>query len=226
MKRNKLSQLSLIRTIYRNLINNSRSYAAFREKKILPYVERLSDRGEILDPMSGYGSLMSYCSKLGIKSFCLEFSIPMYLWQILNHPAYTGVFQGSIEQLMSMKRSWPKTELMAEASEECFPEGSKCIITELLYLTKRIVSSFKVDSEKIELFSLAILLPFVGRLSSTVPGNVPTEVKKGGICVYKDFQKDFSEYLEIICDRLQDVKSASKSNRHTVVLGDCPIFLR
>lgn len=74
----KLDRLSLIRELYRSLINSRRTYAAFKENEVYPLVEKLADRNEILDPMSGYGLLTRYCSKIGITAYCIELNPPQY----------------------------------------------------------------------------------------------------------------------------------------------------
>ena len=68
---------------------------------------------------------------------------------------------------------------------------------------------------------MALILPFVGRLSSSIPGDVTTEVKQGGICVYKDFHDDLTTYLQAVQARLYKIERESQSDTHTIWLGDC-----
>ncbi len=221
----KLDRLSLLRTVYMNLLNNGRTYAAFQEAKIFPYAEKLAGRKEILDPMSGYGSLMLYCSRLKIRAFCLEFSTPLYLWQMLKHPKYAKIFQKSIRKLLKTKEKWPKTVLIADVCNDFFHEESKRIIVDFIYLIKKTMENFKLGYNKKEELLLALLLPFVGRLSATVPGNMPTHVKRGGLCIFREFREDFSAYLNFVYNRLGDIKETTRSKQHIIKLGDCRTYI-
>ncbi len=220
LKQRKLNGLSLVRPIYRTLLNKGRTYAAFNEEKVFPLVEKLANRKVILDPMSGYGSLMLYCSKIGIKGFCLELSSPLYLWHVLNHPANLSLLEAATGKLLSLKMKWPRSSLKATVSNDWFPNESKRIIVKLLDLTRSLLEGLGQRGKKNEELSLALILPFVGRLSSSIPGDV-TEVKKGGICVYKDFHDDLTTYLQAVQARLYKIEKESQSDTHTVWLGDC-----
>src|SRR5438477_9236808 len=80
-----LGRTTLLRDVYRSLINTGRTYAAFREED-RSVLARLMNRSPVLDPMSGYGGLVAFCSELGIQSFNVEYSPAQYLWQLLSHP--------------------------------------------------------------------------------------------------------------------------------------------
>lgn len=54
----------------------------------------------------------------------------------------------------------------------------------------------KMDSADILL--AAVLLPFLGRLSSHIDGNLNIQVKSGGIVFFKDVISDFKQYLSIL----------------------------
>src|SRR5437588_10928005 len=89
-KDRQLTRLTLLRKIYRVLLNSGRTYAAFTAKE-RTLVESLAIHSEILDPMAGYGSVTKYCAELGIRSYCVEYNLPQYLWQVLCHPANTRI---------------------------------------------------------------------------------------------------------------------------------------
>jgi len=223
-KSEKLTSLSLIREVYRILLSSGRTYAAFQEKKIFPLVESLSGRKEILDPMSGYGSLMSYCSKVGISSFGLEFNMPLYLWQVLNHPKNTILFKQCINKLHEKKRKWPRTSQLATVSDEWFPEESKSLFLGFYNIVCQILSKDTNNNKKTKEFALAFLLPFAGRLSSSVQGNMTTHVKRGGLCIYKNLVNDFEEYLSVVKNRLEAIEKISNSKKHIIILGDCRTY--
>lgn len=217
----KLRRESLIREVYRTLLYSARSYAAFDEKRVFPLVENLACRKEILDPMSGYGSLMLYCARIGIKAYCVEFSVPLYLWHVLIHPANNRLLADAVVRLRSLRRRWPTTSARAAVSASWFPENSKRLIVSLLHLIQDTLTAVGCDSRKTEERSLAILLPFVGRLSSSVPGNVTTHVKMGGICVYRNWHGDWDTYLKATLGLLIHIEKASRSRSHIVRKDDC-----
>jgi hypothetical protein len=130
-----LPATTLIRDVYRALIHTGRSYAAFTEKDIA-FLERLRGVDEILDPMAGYGLLMQSCAEIGQRSYCVEFNLPQYFWQILCHPAHALEFIKSLQQLQASRSRWPKATIRAIASDTWFPEESQRILLELLNLSK------------------------------------------------------------------------------------------
>lgn len=217
----KLDRLSLVRPIYRALLNKGRTYAAFERKIVLPIVEELADRKEILDPMAGYGLLINYCSELNLSAFCVEYNPPAYLWEILIHPTHTKTFITFTKELEKLRRKWPRTSLRASISSDWYHKESKRIILKLYLLCSEIVENMGLKGKKAEEIILAFLLPFVGRLSACCPGNMTIHVKKGGICVYKGWRDDFSSYIKVLNDRLKGNSSLYKKQCHNVVLGDC-----
>jgi hypothetical protein len=78
-----LERGSLIRGIYRALLQNDRTYAAFDPKQVMPLVNKLASRKVILDPMAGYGSLITFCSHASnpVSAFCIEYNPPAYLYR-------------------------------------------------------------------------------------------------------------------------------------------------
>lgn len=79
--------------------------------------------------------------------------------------------------MLSWKKRWPRVRLRATASDDWFPDKSSEILLHLLELSGRAIEQSFGD-ERTDL-STAFLLPFVGRLSCSVPGDIVTHVKKG-----------------------------------------------
>lgn len=218
-----LSRITLIREIYRALINTGRSYAAFtqREREL---VDRLKSSGEILDPMSGYGLLMRYCSTVGIKSFGVEYNLPQYLWQILCHPAHTENFLRAIKVIRSRRARWPRPAVKVVASDEFFPEESLRIVGRLLRLTEQAVEESFGEEKNLNQLAAALLLPFAGRLSCSVPGDISTHTKVGGMCVFLGWESDYSAYLHAIQNRLEHIADTAVTRSHKVVHGDARTY--
>ncbi len=59
----RLDSTTLLRDIYRALLNTGRTYACF-EKRHIAILNKLKKRGVILDPMAGYGGTMKFCCEL------------------------------------------------------------------------------------------------------------------------------------------------------------------
>jgi hypothetical protein len=219
-----LDKLSLIRDIYRSLLITGRSYAAYNEEDVMPIVERLANRKEIFDPMSGYGLLMTYCSRIGIRSYGIEINPPQYYWQVLNNPGNSIDLIMVVEKIISAKKEWPKLSkkrLCAAASDDWFTSDAKEIITAFYKHIFKTVSSRSLSSKKTEELSVSIILPFVGRLSCIVPGNNTTRLKKGGICLYKDWEQDCLQYLYTLLNKLRTSAQVSKSLNHIIRMDDC-----
>lgn len=217
----KLDRLSLVRPIYRALLNKGRTYAAFERKIVFPLVKKLADRKEILDPMAGYGLLMTYCSELNASAFCVEYNPPSYLWEVLIHPGNIETIITFTEQLEKLKRKWPKTSLRATVSDDWFPDESKRILLRLFVLCCQVADDIGLKGRNAKEIPLAFLLPFVGRLSASSPGNMPTHVKLGGMCVYKGWREDFTSYIKVLTEMLKENSLVYKRRRHNVFLGDC-----
>ena len=103
----KVGRLSLVREIYRNLLNYGRTYAAFEHQTVSPLIEALKEKGEIFDPMSGYGTLMTFCSIQRIKTYNIEYNLPLYLWQVLINPAHTKYFLSLTDAILQSKKKLP-----------------------------------------------------------------------------------------------------------------------
>ena len=217
----KLDRLSLIRELYRSLINTGRTYAAFKENEVYPLVEKLADRNEILDPMSGYGLLTRYCSKIGITAYCIELNPPQYFWQILSLPSNASALITTIQMTKIEKIFGSSKSPIARVSGDWFTEESKQILRGIFGLIRSNLNKDCGIKSKVEELSLSLLIPFVGRLSCSVPGNNSTQIKQGGVCVYKDWENDYTDYLCALHAYLNDIWGGSKSNSHVVQLGDC-----
>lgn len=218
----KIHRLSLIRDIYRALLNSGRTYAAFDEEKVYPLVEKLSSKNEILDPMSGYGRLMSYCSRLGVRTYGLEFNRPQYYWQLLNHPAHADILLKCVGKIESNHKFWPKCNLRATVSDDWFSCEAKKIIESLFDIFLSILNKeFACKKGSAENLALALILPFAGRLSCAVPADIATHVKKGGMCVFKDWEQDLFDYLGILRKNLTYIKDTAIFKEHIIKLGDC-----
>lgn len=215
--------LMLLNNMYRTLILNNRTYAAFNEKEVLPLVKHFFDKNvkEIFDPMSGYGTLVQYCEKFEIGTYCVELNTPSYLWQVLNNPQYSDIFISAIKQISENKRNWIVPKVRSEVSDEWYTDLGKEIILSL-YRENENVFEHLVDKTLVETMSLALLLPFVSRLSCSLNGDV-AHIKKGGLCVYYNYVDNYDHYLnDLICDRLKKIKvNHNKNVIHQMVLGDC-----
>jgi len=218
-----LDRLTLIRGVYRSLLQRGRTYAAFDSARIKPLVWQLAPRKTILDPMAGYGTIITLCasSPQKVSAFCIERNPPSYLWQLVINPCNAEQIIGIARCVLEAKREWPKASLRADISENWYPEESIKILLKLLSLVQRCSLRFNEAADDTTEIALALIIPFVGRLSSHVQGNVVTHVKKGGLCIYEDWEHDFSIYLTVLIDFLQGNLRQSNSLRHTSLLADC-----
>ena len=218
-----LDRTTLIREVYRSLINTGRSYAAFTKKE-QKLVEALRDREEILDPNSGYGLLTRYCAEAGVKSYCVEFNLPQHLWQLLCYPAHASKFIRSIQMLLAWRSQWPQLTVRGLASDDWFPPESQILLQQLLRLTRKAVKKCFGTNDETESVALALLLPFVGRLSCSVPGDISTHTKMGGICVYYGWEHDYEVYLQAIQHRLRKILQNSLTTTHSILHADARTF--
>jgi hypothetical protein len=215
-----LGRTTLIREVYRALINTGRTYAAFREKD-RETVQSLAGRGVILDPMSGYGGLASFCSEIGIESFGVEYNPPQYYWQLLSNPGLTQQNLTAIELLSDSRRHWPRTRARAIVSDNFFPEETLSVIRRLLNMSSELVKeNTDLDDEQAFETALTILLPFFGRLGCMCPGDVSTHTKQGGTCVLLGWQDDLATYLHAMQERLIGIRDRSKCTTQGLVFGD------
>ncbi len=216
---NRLNSTTLIRGVYRALLNTGRTYAAF-EPRHMRWVDSLRGRKEVLDPMAGYGGIMRYCSTpdYPITAYSIEQNPPAYFWQVLTHPGHASIVKELCHNVLDRRKNWPRPHLRIAVSDSWFPEESLPIIESLWHLV--MAASNQLGKGQAVEFSLALLLPFVGRLSSTIQGNVVTHVKKGGLCVYHGWQKDFAEYISALLRTVQEHSSHQTNKKHVIRLGD------
>ena len=220
----KLDRTTLIHGIYRALLNTGRTYAAFEDERIAPLIDRLCDKGEILDPMSGYGSLTRYCaySRYPLRTYCIEANEPAYFWQLLMHPKHSRAWIELLNRILSLKSKWPRARIAATVGADWFPQESQCILMKLWELClPEIANCTFARTPNSEHFALAFLLPFCGRLATMVQGSVVTHVKPGGICVYRNWKLDFELYVRRLRSNLREQMRLTQRTTHTIVLGDC-----
>lgn len=218
-----LDRLSLIRDIYRALIANNRTYAAFEPEVVSPLIEQLSSHKVILDPMAGYGGLLSLCarSKHKVSAFCVEYNPPAYLWQILINPDNAKKLMDLIEVVLALKARWPSIRFRAAMCNDWYPIQSVELLLQLWLLFQKATKKAALSEADSIRFALALMLPFVGRFACSVQGNVVTHIKQGGMCVYNQWEKDFSAYLKVVNRKLNDNFINTKNFRHTSLLDDC-----
>ncbi len=219
MVKNNINSTTLIRGIYRALLNTGRTYAAFESRHMM-LLEQLKDRGDILDPMSGYGGLMKYCSEseYSLASYNIECNPPSYYWQYLMHPENNELFRKLCADILKASDRWPRPRVNIAASDDWFPEDSLCLFESLWLLTWKYAN--KLSNKKANDITIAFLLPFVGRLSSCIQGNVVTHVKKGGLCVYVGWREDFKRYISKLICIFNENNKKCKGKKHTIRLGD------
>jgi len=201
-----LDKSSLVRDIYRALLQNGRTYAAFEQERVVVLVEKLQEKGPILDPMSGYGTLTTVCARLPepVGTTCMELNPPSYLWQVLCLPANRAGFIKACEYLIANRKNWPRARCPAALGSDWFPEESLDLLFGLFGIVMQAISGCRrMSSARQQLLGIALLLPFAGRFSSCVQGNVVTHVKRGGIVVFKGWEEDFLSYLACVRDRLR-----------------------
>lgn len=221
-----ISKLNLIRKPYRTLLNGGQGYAAFDVVTVSDLVDRLGQTA-ILDPMSGYGSLLDICSKKGIPSVSVEINGPLYLWHLVRWAELTDDFIGAIDVLLTRSANWPKTITRAQASSQWFTEIALNLLDDLMQMNCEAVETKRTSREiKTEIIAAALMVPFCGRLSCcTESDNNPIWVKKGGIVVYDKWECDYREYLVSLRSLL--VKNANTTVRgttHKIILGDCRLI--
>jgi hypothetical protein len=213
----------LLNNMYRTLLKNGRTYAAFNKNDIIPIINDLNKKGikEIFDPMSGYGASVQWCEGKGISTYNIELNTPAYFWQILNNPKYKNLFIKAIENINSTISDLISANIRSEASDNWFTERGKEIVLNLYNFNKKNFDKI-TDTDSVELLSLALLLPFVSRLSCSTNGDV-AHIKKGGLCVYLDYIEHYKLFLnELVRNRINKINNGKKNlTSHEVILGDC-----
>ena len=215
-----LGRISLLRDIYRVLINAGRTYAAFREEDS-QLVARLIDRSPVLDPMSGYGGLAVLCADLGISSVGVEYNPAQFFWQLLSQPGRVEMHLAAITGVIRQRRSWPRPRHRAVVADEFFPADTWTLLERLFTLFQHSVVDLRLPAS-VNPFevSVSLLLPFSGRLACASPGDVTTHIREGGICPLVGWQDDFYAYLRALSGRLNQIKARSKCQAHEVILAD------
>lgn len=209
-------ELPFIRPIYRTLLSRRRTYAAFEVTQLETVLAKLAPTGPILDPMSGYGVLSEVCRSINIPTCCMEVNPPSYLWQIFSEPNNKNGLLLAVQALAEASRRG-RTSKEFEASDSWFPNESILIIQNIW---KKALNHLKNDltAHNAEKCVAAILLPFLGRLSSCSEGTINIQVKKGGIVFFKDWQLDFKKYLALISDTIFKNYEISQTKNEILLL--------
>jgi hypothetical protein len=217
--RPELGRTSLLREVYRSLLNTGRTYAGFRDED-REIVGHLAQRGPILDPMSGYGGLASFCSQMGADSFGVEYNPPQFFWQVLVQPDRIDLNLGAIEEIIKVRRKWPKPRRRAIISDEFVPDELRKTLISLFEVIASSFSKSLIADERVAEAALSLLLPFAGRLCCTSPADISTHTKEGGTCVLVGWQDDFATYLAALRYRLKQNKENARGGRQHVISGD------
>jgi hypothetical protein len=221
-----ISKLNLIRKPYRTLLNGGQGYASFDVVTVSNLIDQL-DKTAILDPMSGYGSLLEICSRKGIPSVSVEINAPLYLWHLIRWADLYDDFVGAIDLLLMRSKNWPKTITRAQASDQWFTETALNLLDDLMQMNCEAVETKRTSHEiKTEIIAAALMVPFCGRLSCcTESDNNPIWVKKGGIVVYDKWERDYEEYLISLRSLLvKNSNAAIRGTTHKIILGDCRLI--
>ncbi len=217
----KLGRLSFVRQIYRRLLEYGRTYAAFDRTLTFRRVKTLAVRSDrIVDPMSGYGTLMMYCAELGIRSVNVELNPPSHYWQVLMNPANFEVMDRYVSSLRA-EQSLPRPPVRASISEDWYSDESRELAIEMYFRVRRIAEGLGVKGKDATKIALAVYLPFVARFSTFVQGNIVIEAKKGGICILQDWESDFRAYLDFLRRRLAADVARARCLEHENILADC-----
>jgi hypothetical protein len=170
--------------------------------------------------MSGYGGLMSLCRKAKgpIDTYCIECNAPAYYWQLLINPRNAKILEELSRQILSAHKKWPNAHINIAVCDDWFPMESLKLLEALWNLIVNICSS--INPKGAADLGLALLLPFVGRLSSCIQGSVVPHVKKGGLCVYVDWRDDFRRYLGKLLSMFNASQDLPMNSKHDVVFGD------
>ncbi|HDY76155.1 MAG TPA: hypothetical protein ENH49_06490 [Candidatus Marinimicrobia bacterium] len=187
-------------------------------------MKEFSGYDEIFDPMSGFGQLMSFCSRTGISSYGIEYNPPQYFWQRLCHPAHTNDFITMIKEVIGIRQKWPEATTRAVVSNDFFHPESKKLLGSLLETLSDVELACGFPERDTPDYALALILPFVARLSCSTIGDNSTHTKQGGICVYNLWQEDFFQYLQIVHHFLLNIQENTKCDRHSIILGDARNF--
>jgi hypothetical protein len=215
-----LESSTLIRDIYRALLNNGRTYASF-ESRHSALLHDLRGKKEILDPMSGYGGLMKFCSESNhnLSSYSIEFNPPAYYWQVLMNPQNNSLFREFCAEMLASYNKWPDVRIRLAVSDDWFPGESLKLLKEL-WLFSADIFHRQPENFSIQELVTAFLLPFSGRLSSSIKGNVAINVTKGGMCPYNGWKDDFKKYIYRLSSVLEENMKSCRNAFQNVLLAD------
>lgn len=216
-----LDRSFLLHDVYRTLLENGRTYAAFEVERTLPLVKALSNRETIFDPMAGYGTLMSMCASIpgNVNTVNIECNIPSFYWQVLMNPTNATIFMNLCDLMLERINIVVDLHLRAVCSDTWYSEESLIILKSIWENVRESVNLI-CSEDVVDDFAVAFMLPFVGRLASFVHGNVVTHVKEGGICVYHGWKKDFCAYASYLRKVLAMRSSIYNNGKHVNILAD------
>lgn len=227
----------LLNNNYRALLSKNRTYAGFRQtnkdsdyKLAMDYVKKLislpNNIRDILDPMAGYGTTMKYCDELGANSYQVELNFPAYLWQLIIHPENKETLFKIIHNIINQKSKFLKTNKIQESSSDWFGQIGLNILTRLFEINMN--SSLKecASYENAEQLALALLLPFVMRLSTASKSDY-AHIKHSGVALIGDYENDYNYYLSCLPDFISGAANQTKHNeafKHECHYGDAITF--
>lgn len=214
----------LINKSYRSLLFSGRNYASYSKKQIDYFVSRSkkADTDLVFDPMSGYGTLTAACNQNNIATFNVEINPPAYLWQYLCLPDNYNDFRVILHNIKQIIHTFPLPNIISEVSGEWISSYGLSLLSDMFssILSRIRGLSLSVDSEKA---SLAILLPFVSRISTITNGDIH-HVKKGGIAIYKNYIDDFCLYIDLLLVTIFNVPLKGNniaSTKNVLLFDDC-----
>lgn len=224
---------SLISNSFKTLIDTGKNYASFNNNEIKAYIQNFRKDGirEIMDPMSGYGTLtkivnednQNYINEKenNISTYCVEINTPCYLWQFLSSPKNKNNLLKIIEDLETSTHKLPKINRLSEISSEYFTEYGlnliECIYDNVCKSSKKII-----DNKDSDVFALSLLIPYSSRLSTSSNGDI-RHVKKGGMAIYKNYEVDFKKYIKKIKENIENIPNTNLAN-FELILGDSENF--
>lgn len=201
------SATCLMNANYCTLFLKKRTYAAFNDTQhtqdeltARKCAQILSDKGinEILDPMAGYGTLLQYGKDYLFRSYLVEINLPAHLWQLLVAPEYCHDLTCIIADIINDRTNWPKTDRLAEVSDQWIGTEGLRILQALYCTNKRITDRYFQDELLSEKLALAIMLPMVLRLSTAQKGDAVYIKRNGGVAILREFDEDYYYYLSHI----------------------------
>ena len=179
-------------------------------------MKKLAPTGPILDPMSGYGVLTDTCRQLGISTCSIELNPPSYLWQVLLAPERKDGLMRAVYALEKSCHNITCTKDF-ESSDSWFPKESEKILFQLWEKSLRNLEKIFNKETGEDLLS-AVLLPFLGRLSSHSAGTINIQVKRGGLVFYTNWDTDLKKYLTYLNGFLSEY--IIPKSEHQILFGN------